>query len=195
MRLKEKYKKEIVPAMMEKFGYKNIMEVPRFEKVVVNTSFGKMISGKSREEQKKIKDAIVNTLALICGQKPVLTKARKSISSFKIRKGMEIGAMVTLRGDRMYDFLDRVINIALPRSRDFRGVEERSFDEKGNLTIPVKEHIIFPEVSAEKERTIFGFEITVVMSTKKREEGIELMRLAGLPIKKTKEEKTKKKNK
>ncbi len=195
MRLKEKYKKEIVPAMMEKFGYKNIMEVPRFEKVVVNTSFGKMISGKSREEQKKIKDAIVNTLALICGQRPVLTKARKSISSFKIRKGMEIGAMVTLRGDRMYDFLDRVINIALPRSRDFRGIEEKSFDEKGNLTIPVKEHIIFPEVSTEKERTIFGFEITVVMSTKTREEGIELMRLAGLPIKKTKEDKTKKKNK
>ena len=183
MRLKEKYEKKIVPAMKEKFGYKNIMVVPKFEKVVINIGFGKMISGKTSSEQKKLSETISNDLSLICGQKPVLTLAKKSIASFKTRKGMNVGAMVTLRGVKMYDFLDRVINVALPRSRDFQGISLKSFDAKGNLTLPVREHIIFPEITPESAKTIFGFEITVVTTAKTREEGIELLRLAGFPIK------------
>ena len=183
MRLKEKYQKEIIPAMKEKFGYKNIMTVPKIEKVVINVGFGKMISNKDSNEQKKIRATILDDLSLICGQKLVLTKAKKSIASFKVRKGMNVGAMVTLRGAKMYDFLDRVINIALPRSRDFQGISLKSFDEKGNLTLAVKEHIIFPEITPENVKTIFGFEITIVTTTKTREEGVELLRLAGLPIK------------
>ena len=183
MRLKEKYQKEIIPAMKEKFGYKNIMTVPKFEKVVINVGFGKMISGKTSNEQEKIISAILNDLSLICGQKPVLTKAKKSIASFKVKKGMDVGAMVTLRRAKMFDFLDRIINIALPRSRDFQGVSLKSFDLNGNLTLPVKEHIIFPEIAPERAKIIFGLEITVVTSAKTREEGIELLKLAGLPIK------------
>jgi large subunit ribosomal protein L5 len=184
MRLKEKYQKEIIPAMKEKFGYDNIMVVPKFEKVVVNIGFGKMIVDKTSDEQKKIKEAVLNDLSLICGQRPVLTKAKKSISSFKVRQGAEVGAVVTLRGNKMYDFLDRVINIALPRSRDFQGVRVKSFDERGNLTLAVKEHIIFPEIAPENIKTIFGFEITIVTTAKTKEEGVELLRLMGLPIKK-----------
>ncbi len=189
LRLKEKYQKKIIPAMKEQFGYKNLMTVPRLEKVVINIGFGKMISGKTSDEQKKLTSAILNDLALICGQKPVLTKAKKSIASFKLRKGMPIGAMVTLRGTKMHDFLDRLINIALPRSRDFQGINPESFDENGNLTLPVKEHIIFPEIMPENTRIIFGFEITIVTTAKTREEGIELLKLAGFPIKKTKDNK------
>jgi len=184
MRLKEKYQKKIIPAMKEKFGYKNIMTVPRVEKVVINIGFGKMISNKTSDEQKKLTGAILNDLALICGQKPVLTKAKKSIASFKLRKGMNVGAMVTLRGIKMYDFLDRVINIALPRSRDFQGIDSKSFDKEGNLTLAIKEHIIFPEIMPENTRIIFGFEITIATTAKIREEGIELLKLAGFPIKK-----------
>jgi len=184
LRLFEKYKKEVVPAMKEKFGYKNVMAVPKIEKAVVNTGFGRLVVGKTSEEQKKISNLILNDLSLICGQRPILTKAKKSISTFKIRKGMEIGAVVTLRGRKMYDFLDRLIHIALPRSRDFRGIEQKSFDKKGNLTIGIKEHMIFPEVSPEKAKTIFGFEITIVTTAKTREESIELLKLMGFPIKK-----------
>ena len=183
MRLKEKYEKEIIPAMKEKFGYKNIMVVPRFEKVVINTGFGRITSGKTSDEQKKIINSIMDDLSLICGQRPALTKAKKSVAAFKIRQGMNIGAMVTLRRAKMYDFIDKVINIALPRSRDFQKVSEKLFDKKGNLTIPIKEHIIFPEISPEDVKIIFGFEITIVTTAKTREEGIELLRLAGLPIK------------
>jgi len=183
LRLQEKYQKEVVPAMQEKFGYKNIMAVPKIEKVVINTGFGRLISAKTSEEQKKIYTAISDDLTLICAQRLVLTKAKKSIAGFKTREGMFIGAMVTLRGKKMQDFLDRVIHIALPRSRDFRGIEMKSFDKKGNLTIPIKEHIIFPEVSPEKAKAIFGFEITVVTTAKTREEGIKLLRLLGFPIK------------
>ncbi len=183
MRLKEKYIKKIVPAMIEKFGYKNIMTVPKFEKVVINTGFGRIISGKTSDEQKKITSAILNDLALICGQKPILTKAKKSISSFKLRKGMPVGAVVTLRGMKMYDFLDRVVNIALPRSRDFQGIDPKSFDKKGNLTLSVREHISFPEIMPENARIIFGFEITIVTTAKTCQEGIELLKLSGLPIK------------
>ena len=183
MRLKEKYTKEVIPAMMEQFGYKNPMAVPKIEKVVINTGLGRLIAGKTSGEQKKIQEAILDDLALICGQRPVLTKAKKSISGFKIREGMLIGAKNTLRKGKMYDFLERIIHIGFPRSRDFRGINPKSFDLKGNLTIAVKEHIIFPEILPEKTKIIFGFEITVVTTTKDREKGIGLLRLMGFPIK------------
>lgn len=181
--LKEKYQKEVIPIMMEKFGYKNEMAVPKTEKVVVNTSFGRLITGKTTDEQKKIQEGILGDLALICGQKPVLKRAKKSISGFKIRQGMPVGADVTLRRKKMYDFLERLIHLALPRSRDFRGIESKSFDEKGNLTIGIKEHTVFPEILPEKVKNIFGLEITVVTTAKNREEGMELLRLMGFPIK------------
>ena len=169
--------------MMEKFDYKSKMAVPRIEKVVVNTGFGKLISGKTSQEQKKIFDNILNDLSLIVGQKVVLTKARKSISAFKLRRGMPVGAKVTLRKKRMNDFLERLIHIALPRSRDFRGIDKNSFDKKGNLTLAIKEHIAFPEVSPEKTKSIFGLEITVATNAKSQKEGKELLRLIGFPIK------------
>ncbi len=182
--LKEKYNKEAVPIMMEKFGYRNPIIVPKIEKVIINTGFGKLILGKTNEEQKKIQEAILNDLAFISGQKPVLTMAKKSIAGFKTRKGLAIGAKVTLRKKKMNDFLERLINISLPRSRDFRGIGTESFDPKGNLTIGVKEHIYFPEISPEKVKNIFGFEITVVTTAKTKEEGMELLKLLGFPIKK-----------
>lgn len=183
LRLKDKYKKEVIPAMMQMFGYKNPMAVPGIEKVVVNTGFGRLIGGKTGDEQKKLPEGILNDLSFICGQKPVLTKAKKSISSFKIRMGMPIGAMVTLRGKKMYDFIERLIYTALPRTRDFRGIEQKSFDKKGNLTVGVKEHIVFPEISPEKSKIIFGLEVVIATTAKKREEGIELLKLMGFPIK------------
>jgi len=183
LKLKEKYNKEVVPQMIEKFGYKSPMAVPRIGKVVVNTGFGKLIAGKTSEEQKKIYNTILDDLALICGQRPILTKAKKSISGFKTREGMPIGAMITLRGRKMYDFLERLICIGLPRVRDFRGIALKSFDRKGNLTLAIKEHTVFPEVSLEKAKNIFGSEITVVTTAKTHEEGIELLRMFGFPIK------------
>lgn len=182
-RLKEKYLKEVVPLMQDKFGYKNIMAIPKIEKVTINTSFGRLIAGKTSEEQKKILDNILNDLSLVAGQRAVLTKAKKSISGFKIRKGMAIGVKVTLRKKKMHDFLDRLIHIALPRSRDFRGIDRKSIDKKGNLTIGVKEQISFPEISPEKTRFIFGFELTAVTTAKNKEEGAELFKLLGFPIK------------
>jgi len=183
MRLRDKYQKEVVPEIMKRFGYKSKMAVPKIGKVVINTGFGRLISGKTSEEQKKIYTAILNDLSLICGQLPILTRAKKSISGFKIREGLPIGARVTLRGKRMYDFLERLIQIGLPRSRDFRGIDSESIDKEGNLTIGIKEQIAFPEVSPEKIKNIFGFEITVVTTAKNREKGIELLRLLGFPIK------------
>lgn len=182
-RLKEKYKKEVIPQMMAKFGYKSPMAVPSIKKVVVNTGFGREATAKTGDEQKKLQEATLESLSLICGQRAVLTRARKAISSFKLRKGMPVGAMVTLRGKRMYDFLERFINVALPRSRDFRGIDPKSLDKEGNLTIAAKEQIAFPEISAEKARQIFGLEITVVANAKSREEGLELLKLIGFPIK------------
>lgn len=183
MPLKEKYQKEVVPAMIAKFGYKNKMAVPKIEKVVINTGFGKLIGGKGTEESKKTQEAILNDLALISGQKPVFATARKAISGFKLKKGKPIGAKVTLRKKRMYDFLERLIHIALPRSRDFQGIDPKSFDEKGNVTVGIREHIALPEISPEKAKNIFGLEVTIVTNAKTREEGIELLRLMGLPIK------------
>jgi large subunit ribosomal protein L5 len=183
LRLKDKYQKEVVRQMMEKFGYKNPMAVPKIEKVIVNVGFGRLVSGKTADERKKVQDQILNDLALITAQRPILRPAKKSISGFKTRKGIPIGAKVTLRGQMMYDFLERVVNIALPRSRDFRGIPKDSIDKSGNLTIGIREQIAFPEISPEKTKFIFGFEITVVTTAKSREEGLELLRLLGFPIK------------
>ncbi|PIP25102.1 MAG: 50S ribosomal protein L5 [Candidatus Nealsonbacteria bacterium CG23_combo_of_CG06-09_8_20_14_all_36_12] len=183
LQLKDKFEKEVIPAMMDKFGYKNKMAVPKIEKVIINTGFGKEISGKTSDEQKKISESILNDLSLIAGQRPILTKAKKSISSFKIRKGLPIGAKVTLRGKKMDDFLMRLIHIALPRSRDFRGINPKSLDKKGNLTMGIKEHICFPEILPEKIKNIFGLEVTVTTTAKTREEGLELLKLLGFPIK------------
>lgn len=181
--LKEKYEKEVIPKMKEKFGYKSSMAVPEISKVVVNVGFGRETAGKSSDERKKICKSILDDLTLITGQKGFLTNAKKSIAAFKVREGMPVGAMVTLRRIKMYDFLEKLIDIALPRSRDFQGIEPKSFDGKGNLTVGIKEHIVFPEVSPEKSKQIFGFEVTIVTNAKKREEGSELLKLMGFPIK------------
>lgn len=179
----EKYKNEVIPSMMEKFGYKNSMAVPKIDKVVVNTGFGRQISGKTTEEQKKIVDSVIEDLSLICGQRAIKTSAKKSIATFKIRQGMPLGSMVTLRGKKMIDFLERLIHIVLPRTRDFRGIEKKSVDQEGNLTIAIKEQIAFPEILPERAKSIFGLEVTIVTTAKKREEGLELLRLMGFPIK------------
>lgn len=181
--IQEKYQKEAVAQMKEKFGYKNNMAVPKIEKVVINIGFGRLIAGKSPKDQEKAYKNILEDLALITGQKPILTKAKKSIAAFKIREGMPVGAKITLRKRKMYDFLERLINITLPRSRDFRGINQKSFDEKGNLNLAIKEHIVFPEVSPEKSHTIFSFEITIVTTAKNKEEGTFLLKLLGFPIK------------
>jgi large subunit ribosomal protein L5 len=183
LNLQEKYKKEVIPAMMEKFGYKNPMAVPRIEKVVVNTGFGRQVAEKSGEEQKRIESSTMHDLSLICGQKPVFKKAKKSIAAFKLREGLNIGTACTLRRKKMYDFLDRLIHIVLPRSRDFRGIDSKSFDKSGNLTIGMKEHIAFPEILSEKAKGIFGLEITIATNAKNKEEGSRLLKLMGFPIK------------
>jgi large subunit ribosomal protein L5 len=177
LRLKEKYIKEIIPALKEKFGYKNNLAVPRILKVVLNTGFNPTL------KDEKVQEEIANNLALIAGQKAVVRQARKSIAGFKIREGMGVGLSITLRGQKMYDFLDRLVNIALPRSRDFRGLPLKNIDQAGNLNVGIKEQIIFPEISAESAKNIFGFEITVVTTAKTRQEGIELFKLLGFPLK------------
>jgi len=182
-RLPEKYKREVIPVMKEKFGYKSTMAVPKIEKVIVNSGYGREVVGRTNEEQKKIADSILGDLSLICGQKAVKTYAKKAISSFKIRQGMPIGAKVTLRGKKMIDFLERIIHLVLPRTRDFKGISPDSVDKQGNLSIGVKEHIVFPEILPEKTRNIFGLEITIVSTAKSREEALELFKLLGFPIK------------
>jgi len=176
MSLQQKYKKEVVPKFMKEFGKKNPMAVPRIGKVVVNVGIGRI-----RDE--KTQEMIQKALVLITGQKPSPRPARVAISAFKTRKGLIIGYMTTLRGRRMYDFLERLIGAAFPRTRDFRGIDEKSFDDKGNLTIGVKEHIVFPEMVGEDVRHIFGLEVTVVTTARKRNEGIALLRMMGFPIK------------
>jgi len=177
--MEEKYKKQVIPAMKQKFGYKSDMAVPRIEKVVVNVGIGSIIASKDEKAQ----EAITRDITLITGQKPLVTLAKKAISAFKIREGMPVGLKITLRGKRMYDFLSRLVNIVLPRTRDFRGLNSNSIDEDGNLTIGIKEHIIFPEISQEDLRRIFGFEITVVTHTKNKEKALEMYKLMGFPIK------------
>jgi len=183
LKLREKYNKEVVPAMVKEFGYKSKMAVPAIEKVVLNTGFGREAAGQSGEEQKKLQQSVLGDLSLIAGQKAVLTRAKKAISTFKIRQGMAIGAKVTMRGQKMNDFIEKLIHVVLPRSRDFRGIEPDSVDEGGNLTIAIKEHIAFPEISPEKAKRIFGLEIIVSTDAKSKEEGLQLLKLLGFPIK------------
>ena len=178
MRLKEKYKKEIVLKLKEKFGYKNINQVPKITKAVINVGFGRHAKEKAYIEK------VVEGLARISGQKPIMTKARKSISSFKIREGMIIGASVTLRGARMYDFVDKLINISFPRVRDFRGISEKIVDRGGNLTVGFKEHLAFPEIKADDVENIFGLEVSLATTAKTREEALEMFKLMGFPFKK-----------
>ncbi len=181
--LKEKYNKEVLPAMMKRFSYKDKMAVPKIEKVILNIGFGKKTTGKSGKEREKIQEDISKKLNLIAGQKLIATIAKKSISGFKVRKGVAVGLKTTLRGQKMYDFIDRLIHIALPRSRDFRGINQESVDGAGNLTIGIKEHIIFPETPAERAQDILSFGITITTNAKTKEEGLELFRLLGFPIK------------
>jgi large subunit ribosomal protein L5 len=183
LNLKDKYQKEVILKMKEKFGYKGVMAVPKIEKVVINTGYGRRVSEKTKDEQRKIIDSILEDISLICGQRAIKTLAKKSISSFKIRQGMPIGAKATLRKGKMNDFLERLIHVVFPRTRDFKGIPLKSFDDQGNLTLAIKEHITFPEVSPEKVRNIFGLEVTISTTAKKKEEAIELFKLLGFPIK------------
>lgn len=175
-RLLERWRKEIVPAMMKRFGYKNAMQVPYVEKISINVGAGEAV------QDPKILDGIVEELALIAGQKPVITRARKSISNFKLREGMPVGVRVTLRRARMYEFFDRLINAAVPRIRDFRGFSDKSFDGRGNYTIGIKEQIIFPEIDVDKVTRIFGMDITIVTTAETDEEAYELLRNFGFPF-------------
>ena len=178
MRLKELYKKQIIPKTKEKFDYKNDLAVPKLDKVVVNVGFGR------HAKEKDYIEKVESSLARITGQRPVPTKAKKSISAFKIRQGMTIGAMVTLRGQRMYDFVEKLIHVSFPRIRDFRGISERQVDREGNLTVGFREHLAFPEIRADEVDNVHGLEVTVVTTTKTREEGLELLKLLGFPFKK-----------
>ncbi|MCK9229949.1 MAG: 50S ribosomal protein L5 [Syntrophales bacterium] len=173
-RLKEYYRSEVLPALTKKFGYRNRMEVPRLEKIVLNMGLGEAI------QNVKILDGAVAELAMISGQKPVITKAKKSIATFKLRKGMSIGCMVTLRSDRMYEFFDRFVNVAIPRIRDFRGISPRSFDGRGNFSTGVNEHYIFPETDLDKIEKVLGLNITIVTTAQTDDEARELLRLMGL---------------
>lgn len=175
-RMKDKYNDEVVKGLMEKFGYKNVMEIPKIEKVVINMGVGEAVSNP------KILDVAVNDMMTIAGQKPVVTRAKKSIAAFKIREGMPIGAKVTLRGQRMYQFLDKLLNIALPRVRDFRGVSPKSFDGRGNYTMGIKEQLIFPEIEYDKIDKIRGMDIIIVTTAKTDEEARELLKLMGMPF-------------
>lgn len=175
-RLKELYYKEMVPALMKEFSYKNSMEVPKLEKIVLNMGLGEAI------QNVKILDSAVEELASISGQKVVITKAKKSIASFKLRQGMPIGCMVTLRKERMYEFLDRFMNVALPRVRDFKGVSGKGFDGAGNYSVGVKEQLIFPEINYDKVDKVKGLNITIVTTAKSDEEGKALLKLMGMPF-------------
>ncbi|HCX78902.1 MAG: 50S ribosomal protein L5 [Eubacteriales bacterium] len=177
-RLKELYQRDIVPALMNKFKYSSIMEVPKIEKVVVNMGVG------DAKENPKFLENAVEELSIITGQRPVITKARKAIAGFKLRAGMPIGTMVTLRGERMYHFLDRLLNIALPRVRDFRGVSPKAFDGRGNYTMGIKEQLIFPEINYDKVEKVRGMDIVIVTTAKTDEEGRELLTGFGVPFKK-----------
>jgi large subunit ribosomal protein L5 len=175
--LKEKYEKSVKKELQKKFDLKNVMAVPKILKVSVNSGIGKYL------KEKDAIDEISENIKVISGQKPVFSKSKKSIAGFKIRQGQEVGVSVTLRGQRMWHFLERLISSALPRVRDFRGIDKKNIDEKGNLNMAVKEQIVFPEIVPETVKTIFGFQVNVSTSAKTREEGLELFRLLGFPIK------------
>jgi large subunit ribosomal protein L5 len=175
-RLREHYLKTVVPALKKEFGYTNVMAVPKLEKVTVNIGLG------DATQNPKLMDGAVNELGAITGQRPVVTKARKSIAAFKLREGMAIGSMVTLRGDRMYEFLDRLMNVALPRVRDFRGVNNRSFDGRGNYTLGLKDQFIFPEIVYEKVEKVKGMNICITTTAKTDAEALSLLKLLGMPF-------------
>jgi large subunit ribosomal protein L5 len=175
-RLREFYEKEVVPVLQKDFGFTNRMEVPRFTKIVVNMGVGEAVANA------KLVDAAMNDLGLITGQKPRLNRARVSVAAFKLREGMPIGCTVTLRGERMYEFFDRLVNLSLPRIRDFRGVPTRGFDGRGNYTLGIKEHIIFPEIDYDKIVQIFGMDITIVTSARTDEQALALLTQLKMPF-------------
>lgn len=175
-RLKEYYQKEVAPAMMKKFSYKSVMQIPKLEKIVINVGAGEA------KENAKVIDAISTDLATITGQKPMICKAKKSVANFKLREGMNIGVKVTLRGDRMYEFIDRLFNVALPRVRDFRGINANSFDGRGNYNMGIKEQLIFPEIEYDKIDKVRGMDICFVTTAKTDEESRELLSLMGAPF-------------
>ena len=177
-RLQEKYEKEVIPALMEKFEYKNIMEAPKLEKIVVNMGVGEA------KENQKILESAVSDLTIITGQKPVLTRARKSIANFKIRENMPIGCKVTLRKQKMYEFADKLMNVALPRVRDFRGISDKSFDGRGNYSLGIKEQLIFPEIEYDKVDQIRGMDIIIVTTANTDEEAKEFLTFMGMPFRK-----------
>jgi len=175
-RLQEKYQKEVIPAMIEKFGYKNIMEVPKLEKIVINMGVGEA------KENQKVLESAVSDLTLIAGQKPILTKAKKSVANFKIRENMPLGCKVTLRKAQMFEFADKLMSIALPRVRDFRGVSSKAFDGRGNYSLGIKEQLIFPEIEYDKIDKVRGMDIIFVTSANTDEEARELLRFLGMPF-------------
>ncbi|GGH74850.1 50S ribosomal protein L5 [Compostibacillus humi] len=176
--LQEKYQKEVVPSLMNKFNYKSVMQVPKVEKIVINMGVGDAV------QNSKALDSAVEELALISGQKPLITRAKKSIAGFRLREGMPIGAKVTLRGERMYDFLQKLIDVALPRVRDFRGVSKKAFDGRGNYTLGVKEQLIFPEINYDKVNKVRGMDIVIVTTSNTDEEARELLAELGMPFQK-----------
>ena len=175
-RLQDKYEKEIIPAMMEKFGYKNVMQVPRLEKIVINMGVGEA------KENQKVLESAVSDLTLISGQKPILTRAKKSVANFKIRENMALGCKVTLRKANMYEFADKLMSIALPRVRDFRGISAKSFDGRGNYSLGIKEQLIFPEIEYDKIDKVRGMDIIFVTTANTDEEARELLRFLGMPF-------------
>jgi large subunit ribosomal protein L5 len=175
-RLKDLYEKSVRPQLMREFGYGNVHEVPRLEKIVVNVGMGAAI------DNPKLLDSAVEQLAAITGQRPVVTRAKKAISNFRLREGMAIGAKVTLRGQRMYEFLDRLINVAIPRIRDFRGVPTRSFDGRGSYTLGIKEQLIFPEIDYDKVEKVHGMDITIVTTAERDDEALALLAALGMPF-------------
>jgi large subunit ribosomal protein L5 len=177
-RLKEKYQKEVAPALFKEFNYTNSMQVPTINKVVVNIGMGEAI------QNAKAMDAAVADLAAITGQRPVITRAKRSVAAFKLREGMQIGCMVTLRGDRMYQFLDKLMNVALPRLRDFQGVSPEAFDGRGNYTLGLREQLVFPEIDYDKVDKVRGMEVSIVTTARTDEEGRRLLRMMGMPFKK-----------
>ncbi len=176
-RLKDTYNSEIIPAMTKKFGYKNVMQVPRLEKIVINMGLG------DTKDNAKGLDSAVDDLTIIAGQKPVVTVAKKSVANFKVREGMKVGAKVTLRGDRMYEFADRLLSVALPRVRDFRGISPTSFDGRGNFAMGLKEQLVFPEIVYDNVDKIRGMDIIIVTTAQSDEEARELLSLLGMPFK------------
>lgn len=177
-RLKDTYKAEVVPALMQKFGYKNVMQAPKLDKIVINMGLG------DTKDAPKLMESALEELSIISGQKPLVTLARKSVANFKVREGMKVGAKVTLRGDRMYEFMDKLISIVIPRVRDFRGLSPKSFDGRGNYAMGFREQLVFPEIQYDKVEKVRGMDIAIVTTAKTDEEARELLALIGMPFEK-----------